>query len=383
MAIGSILATPDAPCVLFWALATLGLALVAKTGDGAWWLVIGIAAGLATISKLTGLFLGPAILLLFIVRPDFRHWLRSPWPWAGGALALVVAYPVLAWNAAHDWVTLTKQFGRLADAAFQPLGPLNFIVTQFGIINPLIAVFAGLGLVLAFRSRKTPRADGIALLLWTALPLLAYLSVHAFQEQVQGHWLAPIFPTLALAAAAAAETAGLTWAPLAALVLPIGIGGMILGLVAGLNPDNVIPPRYDVGQIIRGWDSLGAETEHLRSQSGAAWVAATYYGLYGELAYHLGQGGVPVIAAQDRLRYAYAPPPDRALLGKPVLIIARPGDQLGNCFANLKSLGLVYRRGGATVYQTFEAFRADRASADAFDVGCDRLPITSSSRRQP
>ena len=201
--------------------------------------------------------------------------------------------------------------------AFQPLGPLNFVATQFGLVNPLVAVFAGLGLVMALRRRTAPRLDGIALLLWSALPLVAYLSVHAFQEQVQGRWLAPIFPTLALAAAAAAETADADWAPLASLVLPVGIAGMVVGLVVGLNPGNLIPPHLDIGQIIRGWDGFSARTEQLRKQSGAKWIAVTYYGVYGELAYHLAPYGTPVVAIAERARYAYAPRPDPALLDKP------------------------------------------------------------------
>ena len=373
LAVGGILATPDAPSVLFWSLATLGLALLARTGKGVWWLLIGLGAGLAVVSKLTGLFLGPALLLLVVVRPDLRRWLASPWPWAGGALALVVAAPMLLWNAAHHWVTLAKQFGRLTHHGFAPLGPLNFLATQFGLINPLIGVFVGIGVVIALRRRQAPRADGIALLMGTAVPLVAYLAVHAFQEQVQGHWLAPIFPTLALAAAAAAETAEASWTPLAALVLPLGVGGMVLGLVGGIDPGNAIPLRLDVGQIVRGWDTFSARTDQLRRQSGAAWVAATYYGAYGELAYRLEPHGVPVVAILERVRYAYAPPPDPALLDEPVLIVARPGDRLDRCFVNLKSVGTIQRRVGATVYRTYEAFRADRAVAGAFDPGCDGL----------
>ncbi len=375
MAVGGVLATPDAPSVLFWAIATLGLALLVKTDKGAWWLLIGLGAGLGIVSKLTSLFLGPAILLLFIVRADLRRWLLSPWPWAAAALSLAIATPMLAWNAGHDWVTLAKQFGRLAYEGFQPVGPLNFFATQIGVLNPLIAVFAGLAVVIAWRTRATPRADGIALLVWTTVPLIAYMTVHALQEAVQAHWLAPIFPTLALAAAAAATavSADLRWERLAALVLPIGIAGMIVGLVAAINPGNVIPPHLDVGQIIRGWDSVSAQAERLREQSGAKWVAATYYGTYSELAYNLSRQGVPVIAVDERVRYAYLPPPDPALVDQPVLIVARQGDQLKNCFANLTPLGTIRRQVGATVYETFEAYRADGAAADVFDRGCDHL----------
>ena len=83
MAVGGILATPDAPSVLFWAVATLGLALLARTGNGAWWLLVGLGAGLGVISKLTNLFLGPAILLLFVVRRRFPPMAAEPVAVAG------------------------------------------------------------------------------------------------------------------------------------------------------------------------------------------------------------------------------------------------------------------------------------------------------------
>jgi 4-amino-4-deoxy-L-arabinose transferase-like glycosyltransferase len=373
MAVGSILATPDAPSVLFWAAATLGLALLARTGKGGWWLLVGLGAGLGVISKLTNLFLGPAILLIFVVRRDFRKWLLSPWLWIGAALALAVTIPMLVWNAGHDWVTLTKQFGRLTHHGFDAGGPLTFLVTQFGVLNPLVAVFAGLGVVIAMRRRTAPRTGDIAWLLWTVLPLVAYMGVHAFQEQIQGNWLAPIFPTLALVAAVAAESTSPRW-PLATLVLPVGIGAMILGLVAAINPGNLLPPQFDVGQVIRGWGHFSAEAERLRKQSGATWIAVDYYGAYGELAYHLASSGVPVIATSERARYAYAPPPDPALLGKPVLILIRGSGPAGRCFVNVTPVGTVHRQVGQTVYETYAAFRADGAAAGTFDPGCDRLP---------
>ena len=41
--IAGMFATPDAPSVLFWSLAALGLALLGRSGDGRWWLLAGLA----------------------------------------------------------------------------------------------------------------------------------------------------------------------------------------------------------------------------------------------------------------------------------------------------------------------------------------------------
>ena len=50
--------------------------------------------------------------------PRLRRWLLSPWLYAGGAVAALVFLPVLAWNAAHDWISFRFQFGRVTEHAF-------------------------------------------------------------------------------------------------------------------------------------------------------------------------------------------------------------------------------------------------------------------------
>ena len=375
IAVGGLLATPDAPSVMFWAFAVLGVALVRQTGNGVWWLLVGLAAGLGVASKLTGLFLGPAILLVLVVRPEFRRWFLSPLLWAGGAVAVLVLVPMALWNAGHDWVTLTKQFGRLASSDFRPQGPVEFLVTQFAVLNPLVAIFAGLATVIAVRARATPRGAAIALLLWTTAPLVAYMAAHSLHEQIQGHWLAPIFPTLALVAAAGAEAGGIRWAPLAAWVFPVGVIGMAVGFVAGVNPGNVIPPQFDVGQVIRGWDTLAETADDLRQKNGAAWIVASHYAVAAELEYQLRGKPVPVVSIVERARYAFAPPPDPALLDKPALIVASEpnADAFAGCFASVTPVGTIPRLSGGTTTETYHLYLASGAAADLFRLGCDRL----------
>ena len=205
------------------------------------------------------------------------------------------------------------------------------------------------------------------------MPLVAYMAVHSLQEQIQGHWLAPIFPTLALAAAAAADTGGKRWAGLAALVFPVGVTGMVLGLVAATNPANLIPPQWDVGQVIRGWDGVAARADALREQNGAAWIATLHYAVAAEIDFHL-HGRVPVVSIVERARYAYAPPPDPSLLDKPALVISdrRNPAVFAGCFAHVTPLGPIPRLSGDSTTETYHAFLADGARPDLFTLGCDR-----------
>jgi 4-amino-4-deoxy-L-arabinose transferase-like glycosyltransferase len=133
-----ILSTPDSALALAWAL-TLHEAERALAGQGPAnrrrWLSVGLAVGLGLLSKYMMVLIGP-VLLWAILRTDPRA-LRTPWPWLGALLALLVFAPNLLWNAQHDWVTLRFQFGHgfaletgtlagTAPAAAESAAPLTF-----------------------------------------------------------------------------------------------------------------------------------------------------------------------------------------------------------------------------------------------------------------
>jgi len=103
-----VLATPDTALGLAWALA-LHEGLAALRGERRRWLSAGIAAGLGLLGKYTMVLMGP-VFLWAILWADPKA-LRTPWPYLGGLLALLVFGPNLLWNAQHDWLTIRFQFG--------------------------------------------------------------------------------------------------------------------------------------------------------------------------------------------------------------------------------------------------------------------------------
>ena len=113
---GAVTMTPDTPLLFFWvctlwALARLraqpassvveagaesgtkhgaegGTAGDAERQPGAWWLAVGLFAGLAFDSKYTAAFLVLGIGLWLLVAE--RRWLARPWPWLGLLVGLLV-----------------------------------------------------------------------------------------------------------------------------------------------------------------------------------------------------------------------------------------------------------------------------------------------------
>lgn len=167
--ISGVLATPDTPLALAWALA-LHEALAALRGDRRRWVTAGLATGLGLLGKYGMALIGP-VFLWAILWADPRA-LRTPWPYLGALAALLVFAPNLVWNAQNDWLALRFQFGHgfstttgVADAA---TGAIMALPTR---VSPLAG--AGLGerlmAVLSFL--------GIQAALWGCmlLPLLAGL----------------------------------------------------------------------------------------------------------------------------------------------------------------------------------------------------------------
>ena len=103
MATGSIFSM-DVLDQLWWALASLILVRLLRRDAPRLWLLVGLVAAIALLTKLTVLFFGLALVLALLVTPE-RRYLRTPWPWLAGGIAFLGLLPYLIWNAVNGWPT--------------------------------------------------------------------------------------------------------------------------------------------------------------------------------------------------------------------------------------------------------------------------------------
>ena len=304
---GAVTMTPDTPLLFF---AVLTLWALTRVGEGGrWWLLVGAAAGAALDSKYTGVFLGLAIPLWLLWTRQMRHF-RAPWLWAGGAVAAALFLPVVAWNAAHDWVSFVKQGGRTGDwqpaRAAQFLGEL--VAGQIGLATPPIVALFAAGLWRAAGAARGRDRPG-SLLVALALPGLLIFVQHALGGRVQANWLAVLYPPLAISAAAVG--AG-WWRAAAAFGLALTA---LVYLQAAVAPFP-LPRRLDPTLMrLAGWDALARQADAKRAEAGLAFLAAEDYGHAAELAWWAPAGTV-VVGAEPRwaLFRLPRPPADAGLL---------------------------------------------------------------------
>jgi 4-amino-4-deoxy-L-arabinose transferase-like glycosyltransferase len=384
-AVGGFVATPDAPSAFFWALGFLCLAILFRTGRGAWWLAVGLFAGLGAISKYTDLFLGLGIVLALVIDRDLRRWFASPWLWAGGALALVAFSPVLLWNHEHNWASFRFQFGRLADTGLTPSHLAEYVGSQIALLNPFIAVFAALAIPLWLRGSTIRWRRAIGFSLATVAPLFLYMLFHATHDRVDGSWLAPAYPAVALSAAAAAQSfeGSGAWRGLLRFMrraaVPVGVIAAlcVVTLLYAAGPTTL--RSFGNMSAFSGWSQLASDADAMRRKAGAGWIATDNYRTAALLSFYLLDRDVAVAQVNERIRYVFAPLPDASLLKEPALLLLRgrltnPTDYT-RCFGATEKIGTLGRQGRAgRLLEPIDGFRVDRPISRLFQAGCDGAP---------
>lgn len=374
MGLAALFATPDAPSTMFWALTLWTLARLRNGGDPRLWLLTGLLAGLGCVAKYTNLFMGPGILLWLALDPKARPWRFSPWLLAGGAVAFVAFSPVLAWNASHNWISFAKQFGRLADqyAGLSYFG--EFVAGQFGLLNPLIAIFATLTIYRWLRAPNLKPSQPIAFLVLLNGPLVIYMIFHALHDRVHANWPGPAYPAIAILAATAAvrihDRKHLR--RLSYWVAPVGIGLSCLLLFYFATPWGETFPLHSPADTLLGWHEFAEQLETMRENSGADWLATTDYGLTGELAFELGNGS-PVVQIVDRQRFTFETP-DPLLVDKPALLVVPTNEgaieRYAGCFDSFSVLGNLSRQAGNRVIQSYTIAMVQGAPENLLSDGC-------------
>jgi hypothetical protein len=184
------MALPDAPVIAAYSAA---LWLLARARGGRWvW--AGVAVGIALVSKYTAALLAPALLGLVAWDGELRRELKTPWPWIGGAVAVLLFLPTLLWDAARGFPSIGFQLhhGFRSGATLRSFA--EFVGAQVGGAGP-VAIAAGIAVLARAKSSPEKRIAAAALL---PLAITVYANTRGSGE---ANWPAIAYPALAAAAA--------------------------------------------------------------------------------------------------------------------------------------------------------------------------------------
>ncbi len=308
LGVGSILMTIDPLSVLFW-IAAMVAGWDAVRRDAGWrpWLWVGGWLGLGFLSKYTAVLQLASFGAFFLLWPPARRHLRRPGPYLAIGVGVVLALPVLIWNAQHAWITVHHLHDRAGLAeSWHPTARflLDFTLAEAGLLNPVF--FGGMiwAVVMVWRHRR--QEPFLLYLLSMGAPLFLGYWLYTLRARVQPNWIAPaVLPLLCLLVA----YGDARWRAGVRAVKAWLIAGAAPGLAAVvlLHDTNLIgkitghglPPADDPLRRVHGWAQAAEVVAHARHQLLAegrpVFIIADHYGTAGLLSFYLpeAKAGVP------------------------------------------------------------------------------------------
>ena len=265
--------TPDAPLTAAWAAALYFLERALIGGRRAAWLGAGIAIGIGMLSKYTIALLGPATLLLVLLDPELRRWLRDPLPYLAALIALLVFSPVIVWNWQNGWASFAFQGSERVQESTRfslhfLLGTILVLLTPVGILAAARIFPADMKSIKGWLAdRRTAFAAA-----YTLVPLSVFVTFSLFHE-VKVNWTGPVWLAL-LPAIAWTLTATEPAAHLASLrlrrpwlvtvaVLLFTYGAALHFLVLGLP--GIGHSGIPLKSLPIGWKEFSAQVERIES----------------------------------------------------------------------------------------------------------------------
>jgi len=304
LAIGCTLLTVDAPSVFFWVLAMIsGWRAVSKGEPGAapsikYWLWTGLFIGLGLMSKYTAIVQIISFGIFLLVWPPARAQLRKPGPYIALAIATLAFLPVLIWNSQHHWITVThlSERGGLDEAwHFKPRFMLEFLGSEFGLLNPIFFVGMIWAVVAFLRSRNW--APLPMYLLFMGAPLFLFYFLYTIRARVLPNWIAPsIVPLFAFAAVywhtrwQQGLHAVKGWLAAGLTVGFCAVGVLHATEVISLVTGKPLPAKLDPLHRVRAWKGTAAmlevERQKLLAEGKPVFFITQHYGVASMLTFY-------------------------------------------------------------------------------------------------
>ncbi|MDG1806062.1 glycosyltransferase family 39 protein [Flavicella sp.] len=259
----SINSTPDVPLILFWTLSLICLSKAIFENKKIYWILGGIAMGLAFNSKYTALLLQIGLLAFLVFSAKYRKLLVSPWVWASLLISVMVTFPVWYWNYQNEFASFLFQSsdrtGSISKFQVNPKYFFGAVGHQIFLLLPilLIAFFTLLYKYIkkAVTKFKLP-SDKVLFLLAFFLPTFLGFFLLTPIYWVKLNWMMPSYISGVLLAAIFIKKKNIK--------LQVYISAGIHVLVSLQVLFYLVPIKSDDTWV--GWKELVIETEALQQQ---------------------------------------------------------------------------------------------------------------------
>ena len=340
--------------VLYWCLLAFLLIVLLREDRPTLWVWIGLVLGLGLLNKHSMLLFAFALSLGLLLTPARRH-LRTPWPWVGGAIALVIFSPNLIWQIQNGFPTLEFLRNLNRDVMGQ-VSPGDFLIGQVLYLHPFLVPVWGVGLWwYLFSSDGRPYrllgwvfvvtltallvADSKVYYLAPAFPMLLAAGSVGIEQWIARrgtHWLRPAISGLLVAG-------GLVFVPVALPVLPIDtLDRLIPRASFGLIEDPFELTEHFHKEF--GWENQVAVVARVyhelpESDRERATILAGNYGEAGAIEFFGPQHGLPEPISGHHSYHLWGP---RGASGEVVIALGVPRADLEAIFLRVEEVARIH-----------------------------------------
>ena len=208
-----------------------------------YWIWVGVLVGITMEDKYTIAFFGFAIFIALALTRE-RRFLATKEFWTGIAIALLIFLPNLIWLVRHDWPFLELMHNVRQSHRDIVRGPLEFVVDQVKIMNPVLFPLWLGGLIWLFLGREGIRFRVLGIVYIVLLAMMIAL-------RGKNYYVSAIYPALFAAGAVAFEqitSARWKWNRAVYPVLIVGSTFVLAPTVSPiLSPENFIAYQKKFG----------------------------------------------------------------------------------------------------------------------------------------
>ena len=159
-------------------------------------ILFGLFAGLAMLSKYSGVFLWVGMGLYILIFN--RKQLKNPYLYLSLLISAICCLPILYWNIQNDFISFSFHGTRVGG------GKLNFgtfgteLAGEFLYNNPVNFVLAIIAIILSFKGKIKLEKTTLRLILCIVLPMIAVFLCFSLTRPTLPHWNAPAYVLLIL-----------------------------------------------------------------------------------------------------------------------------------------------------------------------------------------
>ncbi len=295
---GGVIMTYYSPQVFFMSVTALFLWKLITDGRAWWWYLIGLSLGLGLLSHHMFIFFTAEVGLFIFLSDNNRKWLRHKEPYLALLIELIVASPILIWNAMHNFVMFRHAIGMMSETHNITFTLFEYIGGQAGIEAGFffVAVVYGLS-VSGYRGIKF-KNDKYLFLFCLSAPVILFIALLSIGGRTEPNWPVSGYVTGSIAAVYVLYEKYKNGRRGIRILIDVGLGFTIficvLASALAYYPSLMhaggiyIPPQRDPTNRMYGWRELGENvSEVLKDMPAGSFVATHEYGLNAELAFYV------------------------------------------------------------------------------------------------